>query len=76
MGAGAAISEGKKARMLTNTKATKNISTMRNGAIYWRKNVMVMGLNRSKIENKNGLCLIKIANVNHRMVSTYFVSLF
>jgi hypothetical protein len=43
MGAGAAISEGKKARMLTNTKATTNIRTIRNGAIYWRKNVMVMG---------------------------------
>jgi hypothetical protein len=42
MGAGAAISEGKKARMLTNTRATKNIRIIRNGATYWRKNVMVM----------------------------------
>ncbi|BBA80248.1 hypothetical protein RGRSB_1880 [cyanobacterium endosymbiont of Rhopalodia gibberula] len=43
MGAGTAISEGKKARMLTNTRATKNIRTIRKGATYWRKNVMVMG---------------------------------
>jgi hypothetical protein len=42
MGAGAAISEGKKARMLTNTRATKKIRIIRNGTIYWRKNVMVI----------------------------------
>jgi hypothetical protein len=42
MGAGAAMSEGKKARMLTNTRATKKIRTIRNGATYWRKNIMVM----------------------------------
>ena len=40
-GAGAAISEGKKIRALTASKASKKIVTTSNGAMYWRKKFMI-----------------------------------
>jgi hypothetical protein len=40
-GAGAAISDGKKARALTATRASKKINTISKGLIYWRKKFIV-----------------------------------
>jgi hypothetical protein len=40
MGAGAAISEGRKIRTLTAANATKKMRKMKSGAMYCRKNVM------------------------------------
>jgi len=37
VGAGAAISEGKKIRALTTNNANKKIVTTSKGAMYWRK---------------------------------------
>lgn len=36
-GAGAAISDGKKIRALTATRASKKINNINKGLIYWRK---------------------------------------
>jgi hypothetical protein len=52
IGAGAAISEGKKMRELTATKATTNTKTINKGAIYCRKNAMGVTTGMIKIDEK------------------------
>jgi hypothetical protein len=53
MGAGDAISEGKKALELTATKANKNIINISRGLIYWRKKFIII------ISLKNDLNLLR-----------------
>ena len=49
IGAGAAISLGRKIRALVAINANPKIKTTINGAIYWRKNAMVNSLSRVSI---------------------------
>jgi hypothetical protein len=55
IGAGAAISEGRKIRALTASSATKNTSTIRKGAIYCRK-IAMFGVNVNVSEKRAKLC--------------------
>ena len=50
MGAGAAISLGRKILALVAINASPKIKTTINGAMYWRKNAMVNSLNRGSID--------------------------
>lgn len=64
-GAGAAISEGKKIRALTASKASKKIVTTSNGAIYWRKKFIIYK-ELNNINNNLKLNISTVINVKHK----------
>lgn len=69
-GAGAAISEGKKIRALTASKASKKIVTTSNGAIYWRKKFMVYK-NLNNLNNNIDLSISTVINEINKQSSNY-----